>query len=389
MAVILGSKPPIPTTQFVIGESKTFTVPITGRMKVILTGGGGQGAFLANGNSTPTSNVGDATGGGAGGYSEKTFAVTAGETFTVTIGAGGATTLAMNDINSSRVGNNGGNSSFVTASAAETVNMVANGGGGGQYSAATSSAVTTAGGAGGTASGGDLNHTGGAGGSITRVANNNTNAMTTGGGAVALYGASYHGGNIAISVANSSNYMIGATGGAGVGGDGGAIDFNVVDHRRAVSSAGSATKTGASFIGLTNAAVDATKTAGGPTNDPTISIVDAQGSGTGAYYSHNEVVNSNEPGDYGGGSGGGGSFNQSSGSGKYFRIYEAGGFAGGGGLNVVSSASTSSANGIYAGEGGNGGGGSGAFSGLFHTLTTAGDRRWSPGGDGVCIIMFV
>ena len=100
MAVLLGAQPPIPTTQFVIGASKTFTAPLTGRIKVVITGGGGQGAFLANKNAAVESQEGDGTGGGGGGYCEKTFAVTAGETFTVTIGAGGATTLAMNDGNS-------------------------------------------------------------------------------------------------------------------------------------------------------------------------------------------------------------------------------------------------------------------------------------------------
>ena len=59
MAVILG-KPaaPIPTTQFVIGQSKTFTAPLTGRIKVIITGGGGQGAFLYNSSSSINSNTG-------------------------------------------------------------------------------------------------------------------------------------------------------------------------------------------------------------------------------------------------------------------------------------------------------------------------------------------
>ena len=384
-----GDAAPIPTAQFVIGESKTFTAPLTGRIKVILTGGGGQGAFLANASSTPTSNYGDGTGGGAGGYSEKIFNVTAGETFTVTIGAGGATTLAMNDINSSRVGNNGGNSSFVTASAAESVNMVANGGGGGQYGAADVNAITTAGGAGGTASGGDFNYTGGAGGSITRVAGNGANAMTTGGGAVALYGTTYRGGNIDISVAHGGNYFIGATGGAGVGGNGGDINFNVTDHRAAVSSGGSATKSGASSIGATNVSVDLASTSGGPTSSPTISIIDAQGHGSGGDYDHNDSLNQGSSGGFGGGSGGGSGYNQSGSSSRFYRVFGGGGFGGGGACNYISGTSSSNGNGHYAGAGGVGGGGSGAFNGMFHTMTSAPQRRWSPGGDGMCIIMFV
>ena len=385
-----GDAAPIPTAQFVIGESKTFTAPLTGRIKVIITGGGGQGAFVANASGTPTSNVGDGTGGGAGGYSEKIFNVTAGETFTVTIGSGGATTLAMNDINSTRVGNNGGNTTFVTASAAVSVNMTANGGGGGQIqSGANTGAYTVAGGAGGTASGGDFNYTGGAGGSITRVAGNGANAMTTGGGAVALYGTGYRGGNIDISVAHNSNYFIGATGGAGVGGNGGDIDFNVVDHRAAVSSAGSATKSGGFSIGATNVSIDLPHTSGGPTSDPTISIIDAQGLGSGGDYEHNSSLSQTVDGEFGGGSGGGSGFNQSGTSNRYYRVDPAGGFGGGGAVNYISGASSSSGNGHYAGAGGTGGGGSGAFNGMFHTMTSAGNRRWSPGGDGLCIIMFV
>ena len=70
-----GDAAPIPIAQFVIGESKTFTAPITGRMKVIITGGGGQGAFLANKNSNTNhaTMLRSGTGGGAGGYSEKTL----------------------------------------------------------------------------------------------------------------------------------------------------------------------------------------------------------------------------------------------------------------------------------------------------------------------------
>ena len=45
MAIKLGGgeSSPLPYTQFVIGQSKTWTAPLTGRIKVILTGGGGQG----------------------------------------------------------------------------------------------------------------------------------------------------------------------------------------------------------------------------------------------------------------------------------------------------------------------------------------------------------
>ena len=391
MAVLLGAKPPIPTAQFVIGESKTFTAPMTGTIKVIITGGGGQGAFLANKNSTPNSNVGDATGGGAGGYSEKTFAVTAGETFTITVGAGGSSALAPNDINSSRVGNAGANSSFVTASAAVSVNMAANGGGAGQFSAATSSAVTTAGGTGGTASGGDFNYTGGAGGSITRVANNSKSAMTTGGGAVALYGTTYRGGNITLGTANESSYMIGSTGGAGVGGNGGDIAFSGTGSNARFSAGGSASRSGASDesgSGMSTSIIMA-ETPGAPMTSSTISLIDAQGFAYGGMYSYNASPSVSTSG-FGGGGGGATGYNQTP-SYQYFYSYAgtAGGFGGRGGCTFVSGVDYLSTGQVRAGPGGTGGGGSGAYSGPFSTMTSATYRSWAAAGDGLCIIMYI
>ena len=391
MAVILGSKPPIPLTQVVIAESKTFTSPITGRVKVIITGGGGQGAFLANKNAAVESQDGDATGGGAGGYSEKTFAVSVGETFTVTVGAGGATTLAANDINSSRVGNNGGNTTFVTASAAETVNMAANGGGGGQFSASTSSAVTTAGGAGGTASGGDFNFTGGAGGSITRVAGCPNNSAVTGGGATSITGTAYHGGDVTMTCAVGSQDKIIATGGAGVGGSGGdVLGLTSSDAFAYISSGGSAAQSGNTNSGAITTAtnIQAAGAAGAPINTATISGLDAQGeSGIAYYYYTNQTFGSNG----GIGAGGSGAAMQNSTNSTTWYAYggNGGGFAGGGACMIVSGTDSTAASGHRAGAGGTGGGGSGAYSGPFSTMTSAGGRAWAAGGAGVCIIMFV
>ena len=65
------------------------------------------------------------------------------------------------------------------------------------------------------------------------------------------------------------------------------------------------------------------------------------------------------------------------------------GFAGGGACMIVSGTDSTSSSGHKAGAGGTGGGGSGAYSGPFATMTSAGGRAWSAGGAGVCIIMFV
>jgi len=384
-----GDAAPIPTTQFVIGQSKTFTAPITGRMKVIITGGGGQGAFLYNVNSSALSNEGSGTGGGAGGYSEKTFNVTAGETFTVTIGSGGALTDSITTLNSTRVGNDGGNSSFVTASAAESVNMVANGGGGGQFVAGTTAAVNVAGGTGGTASGGDFNYTGGAGGSISRVASSDNNPIVTGGGAVALYGTAYHGGNVTVIENLGSNAKIIATGGAGVGGNGGDI-LNIPGSgsRHYRSTGGSSTRDGISdYVGSTTTEnTDTNGTAGAPTTSATISVIDAQGGGGYARAAYNNSLYSGS-GGYGGGSGS--AVGRVTTGNHYFNTSDAGGFGGSGALARVSTYSYSGDTRLGTGSGGIGGGGSGAFSGFIHNMNSATDRRWGPGGDGICIIMFV
>jgi len=394
MAVILGAKPSLPTTQFVIGTSKTFTAPLTGRIKVIITGGGGQGAFVANSNSTGKGNYGSGTGGGAGGYSEKTFAVTAGETFTVTIGAGGATTLAMNDINSTRVGNDGNNTSFVTASAAVSVNMVANGGGGGQMqSGGSGSAHTVAGGTGGTASGGDFNYTGGAGGTVTRVAGNGSSCVVTGGGAVALYGTAYRGGNISVTAALGDVYYAAASGGGGVGGIGGDLTITASGVTTGtiepifISDGGSTTIAGASYQGASSANFEGLYTSGAPTASATINQLDAQGSGGPSKYATGGTVMNAYPGAYGGGSGG--AVHTPDGA-YYHNHYPTGGFGGGGASSyILGSGDYNGSVPVRAGPGGVGGGGSGAWNGRFSQMTSASGREWAPGGDGVCIIMFV
>jgi len=381
-----GDAAPIPTTQFVIGQSKTFTSPLTGRIKVIITGGGGQGAYLYNSDDTVRDNIGDGTGGGGGGYSEKTFNVTAGETFTVTIGSGGAYTGSMNDLNSSRVGSDGGNSSFVTASAAESVNMVANGGGGGQYSASTSSAVTTAGGTGGAASGGDFNYTGGAGGSISRVAGCQYNAVVTGGGNVALYGTAYRGGNVTMTSAVGTTSKIIATGAAGVGGNGGdVLGVTSAGSRVYRSRGGSSSRDGVSDYVGTSDTGNTDGTAGGPTGS-TISVIDAQGTGGYARAAYNASLYS---GSGGFGGGGGSAAGRNTSGNRPFESGVGGGFGGSGSLIWVNT--TNYSGGAYLGTraGGDGGGGSGAFSGLIHSMTSATSRNWGAGGDGMCIIMFV
>jgi hypothetical protein len=394
-----GESSPLPYTQFVVGESKTWTSPLSGKIKVIITGGGGQGALLAsntNISSTVTQNLGDATGGGAGGYSEKTFEVTEGETFVVTIGAGGSSAIEANSLTGNRVGNNGSDSSFVTASAAVSVNMAANGGGGGQFSAGqNNSAYSVAGGTGGTASGGSLNYTGGAGGSITRASGNFYNAVATGGGAVAVYGSGYRGGNISFVGTGVGSYdLMATTGGAGIGGNGGDV-LNLSSSTRSrfyASCAGSATQSGTSAFTISGGtdSIRSAYTSGGPTTDPTISILDAQGMGGSSYIVSSNTSANAQDGQYGGGGGSTTKKEIYNNSGNYWNGGDAGAFGGGGAVSIVSGVDSTSAGGlIHAGAGGLGGGGSGAYTGRFSAMTSAGGRSWASGGNGLCIIMFV
>jgi len=380
---------PLPYQQFVLGQSKTWTVPTTGKIKVVLTGGGGQGAFVPNKQITISSNYGSGTGGGGGGYSEKVIDVTAGETFTVTIGAGGFNSIAVNSLSALTNGTSGGNSSFVTASAAESVNMIANGGGGGQAQAQTNADHIVAGGLGGTASGGTANYTGGAGGIITRDSGanyNQYNAYVTGGGSVSIYGTAYHGGNIDHGAGNYHRML--STGGAGVGGHGGFADSTGTGTKVLFSSGGSATKDGATYETTSTGSMTGSNAAGGPTNTPTISILDAQGYGGLGRHHYNSSV-AGIAGTYGGGGGAGSYYNGNNSTGQYFFGGNGGGFGGGGACIAVSSQNYSGTGAVRAGVGGNGGGGSGAFSGPFHTMTSASNRSWAGGGDGVCIVMYV
>lgn len=174
-------------------SSTTWTVALDGQVAVHVIGaGGGGGAGIVNSRAA-------SPGGGAGGYSRKVIDVTSGQSYTITVGAGGTGGLANN-----AAGTNGSASSFV----GNSINMVGNGGSGGPL---VSTAATHSGGAGGTASGGDVNVTGGAGGGIV---SNTNGGVSNGGGAVGIFGTGYTPGN--ISATGNGSFVTG--GGAGIGG---------------------------------------------------------------------------------------------------------------------------------------------------------------------------
>lgn len=152
-------------------------------------GSGGMGA--ANG-----------SGGGGGAYSKKlSIPVTPGNSYTVTVGTGGAAISTTNT-----AGNSGGDSWFKS-----TGDVLAKGGGGGNFAAATD---PISGGTGGD-SGAGVGDTKYSGGNAGNIGTNGGNGTGGGGGA----GDTGAGGN--SSDADSNQETVGGTGGTTNGGNGG------------------------------------------------------------------------------------------------------------------------------------------------------------------------
>jgi hypothetical protein len=134
-----------------LSKSQTWVPPQDGNIMIHVIGAGGSGT---------ATNVSDYSSGAAGGYCKKnSLAVTTSGSFTVVIGAGGAS------VRNTTASNAGGNTTVAGTGLGST--LTANGGGGG---------VSGDNSTGGTASGGDVNNTGGAG------------TYQGGGGAVGLAG---------------------------------------------------------------------------------------------------------------------------------------------------------------------------------------------------------
>ena len=183
--------------QRLIHTTSTFTAPVTADYLVTAIGAGGSGSSAKD--------PGNRHGGGAGGFSQRIIRLSAGQTLTCTIGAGGAAVgvysqsyttswIGYYTAAATTMGVNGGATTVVGGG----YTLTANGGSGG---------TLDNGGSGGTATGGTTNVTGGAGGTALGTAWW-TNA---GGGSVGVYGVGYNGGSSTTSAA-------GWAAGAGVGG---------------------------------------------------------------------------------------------------------------------------------------------------------------------------
>ena len=134
--------------QTIINTSGTYTVPAGVTSITVMTWGGGGGG--GGGNSGCTQQ-GVGSGGGGGGFAQSTLAVTPGEVYTVTIGAGGA--AGANNAN----GGAGGTTIFTGPGG--TISAT-----GGGFGIGASSCAVAAGGAGGTGTG-TITYSGAAGGS--------------------------------------------------------------------------------------------------------------------------------------------------------------------------------------------------------------------------------
>ena len=87
-------------------SSGTFTAPVTGVYRITLQGGGGGGSGAGYGNQSAISMTG--AGGGSGGHYEIYEALTAGTSYSYTIGAGGSGGAAGSSSANGSNGNNGG-----------------------------------------------------------------------------------------------------------------------------------------------------------------------------------------------------------------------------------------------------------------------------------------
>lgn len=175
------------------GGTETFIVPagVTSITVAVWGAGGGGGGSSVNGNG--------GSGGGGGGAASRTIAVTPGDSFTYTVGAGGTIGLA-----NATLAGSGGNSTFVNGGLG--INMQANGGSGGARDRGAA-------GTGGTATGGTVNSAGQNG----TIGDASGQAGGNSGVAVGIFG----GGGTAVTNSNGIDGTIpggGASGGERTGG---------------------------------------------------------------------------------------------------------------------------------------------------------------------------
>lgn len=351
-------------------NSTTYTPQIDMWARVTCVGGGGGGGAAAT--TDTTGNVQLAMGGCAGGFVQKVLQLSAGTTYTLTIGSGGAGG-DVSDSTASWSTQNGSDGTATTFSGTGITSIVADGGLRGRASITDPNSVgeviellsrTAQGG-----SGGDVINLGGVGGEVRYTSDSATDddiTFATGGGAVNCYG---HPAGICDSgkidvyrpTYDSIKY---ATGGAGVGGQSGSI----ITVNSPTSSNDGVTGAGGSVGSGSDRSSPSSTFASGSgvgTGLATLSVLSPQGAG-GISSLSTATVTDGEPGGGGGANlqqatntaaGNGGAFGGGGASTNY--VYQNGSnrggngtFGGGGGaVSVQAAASPTTV------TGGNGGGG--------------------------------
>jgi hypothetical protein len=163
--------------------SGSFTSPTSGTLIIQIIGGGGGGA-AAHADVTPS--YVEVTGGAAGGYSLKKVAVTAGQTFTYTVGAGGAKSTGVYNGGVAWTTTSGNAGSTTSITGPNSLSMSATGGGAGAVSTSFGTTNAQTSGSGGVGSGGDINTTGGVSATSTSTTHTNDRRVADG-GSVSLF----------------------------------------------------------------------------------------------------------------------------------------------------------------------------------------------------------
>lgn len=222
-------------------------------VKVWGAGGGGGGAIAILRNSSDPEACAGAGGGGGGGYTSQTFTVTPGQTYTITVGAGGtggaggAGTWNGGITTQPTQGGTGGTSSFIGIGA----NLNATGGTGGMPAGAYNNNNPNdvndigAGGNGGVGSGGTSNYLGGN-GAAGHILNLSTDKSGGGGGAAGPGG---NGGNATAGNAVGTSQPPGGIGQA-PGGDGAAGGLHNIPSNKSVNGGNGSNYGGAGSGGL-------------------------------------------------------------------------------------------------------------------------------------------
>lgn len=237
LSQFLGGGAYVPNVQRHYVSSGTFVAPRKGKIAIMAVGAGGAGAtYIAGGGAYVK-----CSGGGAGAVAYDFLSVNASDTFTITIGAGGVSTINNTSLAQAGVA---GTSTTITGPSAYSLTV----GGGGAGNVVDSSATGVAGGAGGTATGGSsscIKYAGGRGGDISYTGGGSGNyyGSCTGGGGVNLFGLTAQtgtrGGDLPTAPTTKSagaGWL--ATGGGGIGGTGGDITYSLGSSQGASSGGG-------------------------------------------------------------------------------------------------------------------------------------------------------